>query len=147
MRKRRIWLNIVGVTIILICLGCIGLAIKANESVELMIAIVSLGVALDESIRNWITTNLIIKEHFNILSHNSQISWLQKALISQENEVRLTKIVFQMKNQKPLTDQNGNRWVHNYEEIIETSFFKNIPEKDPQNRTDSLVANIRELLI
>lgn len=102
---------------------------------------------INESIRNWITSNMIIKEHFNNQSHNSQKSWLQQALISQENKVRLTKIVFQMKNQEPLTDQNGYSWVHNYEEIIETSFFKNIPEKDPQNRTDSLVADIRELLI
>ena len=46
MRRRKIWLNIIGVTIILVCLGCIGLAIKVDDSIELMIAIVSLGVAL-----------------------------------------------------------------------------------------------------
>jgi len=49
-------------------------------------------------------------------------------------------------NRESLTDQNGNSWVYSYEEIIETSFFKSVPEKDPQNRTDSLVADIRELL-
>lgn len=52
-----------------------------------------------------------------------------------------------MKTNEPLTNQNGNSWVDSYEEIVETSFFKNIPEKDPQNRTDNLVADIRELLI
>lgn len=103
--------------------------------------------SINESIRNWITSNLIIKEHSSSQQQNCQISWLQQALISQENKVRLTKIVFQMKNREPLTDQNGNSWMHSYEEIIGTSFFKNIPEKDPQNRTDSLVADIRELLI
>lgn len=102
--------------------------------------------SINESIRNWITSNLIIKEHFSNLLHNSEITWLQQALISQENKVRLTKVIFQMKNRKPLTDQNGNSWMNNYEEIIDSSFFKNIPQKDPQNRTDSLVADIRELL-
>ena len=52
-----------------------------------------------------------------------------------------------MKTNEPLTNQNGNSWVDSYEEIVETSFFKSVPEKDPQNRTDSLVADIRELLI
>ena len=46
MRRKKIWLNIIGVTIILVCLGCVGLAIKVDDSIELMIAIVSLGVAL-----------------------------------------------------------------------------------------------------
>lgn len=103
--------------------------------------------SINESIRNWITSNLIIKEHFSSHLHNRQITWLQQALISQENKVRLTKIVFQMKNKEPLTDQNGNSWLHSYEDIMDTPFFKKIPEKDPQNRTDSLVADIRELLI
>lgn len=52
-----------------------------------------------------------------------------------------------MNNRVPLTDQNGNSWVHRYEGIIGTSFFKNISVKDPQNRTDNLVADVRGLLI
>lgn len=101
---------------------------------------------IEESCRNWITANLIIAEHFRSYSPHQQVSWLQQALISQENKVRLTKILFQMMSKRPLTDHNGNPWVDNYAEIVTTPFFQNVPEKDPQKRTDSLVADIRELI-
>lgn len=101
---------------------------------------------IDESIRSWITSNKIIAEHFSAPTSTGQVTWLQQALISQENKVRLSKVVFQMLRHQTLTDYNGNHWVENYSGIIETDFFKNIPTKDPQNRTDSLVADIRELI-
>ena len=101
---------------------------------------------IDESIRSWITSNKIIAEHFSAPTPSGQVTWLQQALISQENKVRLSKVVFQMLRHQTLTDYNGNHWVENYSGIIETDFFKNIPTKDPQNRTDSLVADIRELI-
>ena len=101
---------------------------------------------INESIRSWITSNKIIAEHFSSKIDSSQISWLQQAMISQENKVRLSKIVFQMMKNLPLTDYNGNAWVEQYGKITETAFFKNIPEKDPQKRTDDLVDDIREML-
>ena len=101
---------------------------------------------IEESSRNWMTANLIIAEHFKIHSPQLQVTWLQQALISQENKVRLTIILFQMMRKRTLTDHNGNQWVERNEEIVNTPFFRNIPESDPQKRTDSLVADIRELL-
>jgi len=101
---------------------------------------------INESIRSWITSNKIIAEHFSSKIDSSQISWLQQAMISQENKVRLSKIVFQMMKKLSLTDYNGNAWVEQYGKITETAFFKNIPEKDPQKRTDDLVDDIREML-
>lgn len=101
---------------------------------------------IEESSRNWITANLIIAEHFKAHIHQRQMSWLQQALVSQENKVRLTKILFQMMSNRPLTDHNGNHWVDNYEDIVSTPFFENVPKKDPLNRTDSLMADIRGLL-
>jgi hypothetical protein len=101
---------------------------------------------INESIRSWITSNKIISEHFASKLGAGQVSWLQQALISQENKVRLSKVVFQMMRQEPLTDYNGNAWVESYNEILDTPFFKNVPEKDPQKRTDSLVDDIIILL-
>lgn len=101
---------------------------------------------INESIRSWITSNKIISEHFASKLGAGQVSWLQQALISQENKVRLSKVVFQMMRQEPLTDYNGNAWVESYNEIVDTPFFKNVPEKDPQKRTDSLVDDIIILL-
>lgn len=101
---------------------------------------------IDESIRSWMTSNKIIAEHFASKLDAVQVSWLQQALISQENKVRLSKVVFQMMRQEPLADYNGKAWVEHYSDILNTSFFKNIPEKDPQKRTDSLVKDIKELI-
>ena len=101
---------------------------------------------INESIRSWMTSNKIIAEHFSSKLPAGQVSWLQQALISQENKVRLSKVVFQMIRREPLTDYHGNAWVKHYGDITRTSFFKGIPEKDPQKRTDSLVEDIRGLL-
>ena len=101
---------------------------------------------INESIRSWMTSNKIIAEHFSSKLPAGQVSWLQQALISQENKVRLSKVVFQMIRREPLTDYHGNGWVKHYGDITRTSFFKGIPEKDPQKRTDSLVEDIRGLL-
>lgn len=101
---------------------------------------------INESIRSWKTSNKIIAEHFASKLSSGQVSWMQQALISQENKVRLSKVVFQMMRKEPLTDYNGNSWVEHYNEITMTSFFINVPEKDPQKRTDSLVEDIRELI-
>ena len=102
---------------------------------------------INESIRSWMTSNKVIAEHFVSKFPQGQFSWLQQALISQENKVRLSKVVFQMMRQDPLTDYNGNAWVEHYSEITETPFYKNVPEKDPQKRTDGLVEDIRELIM
>lgn len=101
---------------------------------------------INKSIRSWITSNKMIAEHFASKLSSGQVTWLQQALISQENKVRLSKVVFQMMRLQPLTDYNGNKWVEHYNDITETSFFKNIPEKDPQKRTDSLVEDIKALI-
>ncbi len=101
---------------------------------------------INESIRSWITSNKIIAEHFASKLSPGQVTWLQQAFISQENKVRLTKAIFQMMKQQPLTDYNGNKWIEHYSYITETSFFKTIPERDPQKRTDSLADDIRKIL-
>jgi hypothetical protein len=101
---------------------------------------------INESIRNWMTANQIIAEHFAQKDSSGQISYLQQALISQENKVRLFKVVIQMINKQPLTDHNGNPWVSYYRDVTDTAFFKGIPEKDPQNQTDILIQDIMMLL-
>lgn len=104
--------------------------------------------SINESIRCWITTNQIIAEHFSTIrgTETESLSWLQQALISQENKVRLSKVVFQMMSKKLLTDHNDNPWVKNSADIIKTPFFKSVPENDPQNRTNSLIKDIHDLI-
>ena len=100
---------------------------------------------MNESIRSWITSNKMIAENLkNIDGGNA--SWLQRAFVSEEKSVRLSKVVMQMMVQQPLTDYNGNGWLKNYNEITETAFFKNIPKPDPQKLTDSLIEDIELLL-
>ena len=101
---------------------------------------------INESIRSWITSNKIISEHFSAKLKDGQVTWLQQAFISEENFVRLSKIVLQMLRKEPLTDYNGNAWVKKYSEVLETPFFKRIPENDPQQLSDSLVEDIKELI-
>lgn len=101
---------------------------------------------INESIRSWITSNMIIAEHFASKLEKEQVTWLQQALISQENKVRLTKIILQIMKNSSLTDYNGNVWLKSYSKLLKTPFFKGIPEKDPQQLTDSLVKDIEELL-
>ena len=101
---------------------------------------------INESIRSWITSNKMISEHFSSKNPNGELSWLQKSFTSEENLVRLTKIVMQMLRQEPLTDYNGNAWLGDYKEITGTLFFKNVPQTDPLKLTDHLVADIRALL-
>lgn len=95
---------------------------------------------INESIRSWMTSNKMISEYF------SEKSWLQQAFISEENFVRLSKVVLQMKKKEPLTDYNGNPWISNYSDIISTPFYNSIPKKDPQMLTDSLLEDIKTLL-
>lgn len=101
---------------------------------------------INESIRSWMTSNKIIAEHFATKLSEGEVSWLQQAFISEEKFVRLTKVVMQMIRQQPLTDYNGNAWCNNYNDILETTFFKSIPEKDPQQLSDILMEDIRELI-
>jgi len=101
---------------------------------------------INESIRSWMTSNKIIAEQLALKHPNNSKSWLQQAFMSEENFVRLTKVIMQMKREQPLTDYNGNAWVNSYSEITETSFFKGLPKKDPQQLSDSLVEDIRTLL-
>lgn len=46
MRRRKLWLNIIAFAIVLICSAGLGTAMTADSSNELMIAVISLGVAL-----------------------------------------------------------------------------------------------------
>lgn len=101
---------------------------------------------INESIRSWITSNKIIAENIKTKDSNGNTSWLQESFISEENSVRLSKVIMQMMNHQPLTDYNGNAWVRDYSEITETSFYKRIPPKDPQKLTDSLKEDISTLL-
>ena len=100
---------------------------------------------INESIRSWMTSNKIIAEHF-VSKNIKDLTFLQQALISQENKVRLSKVILQMMKNQPLTDYNGNPWVKQYDDITQTSFFKGLPEEDPQKQTDSLVEDIKELI-
>jgi hypothetical protein len=100
---------------------------------------------INESIRSWITSNRMIAEHITP-NPDSNASWLQKAFVSEENSVRLSKVLMQMMSNQPLTDYNGNAWVSDYNEIADTSFYKSIPPKDPQKLTDSLKEDICKLL-
>ena len=113
------------------------LGAKTNEDWETII---------DESIRNWNTSNQIVSDHFSTRLPSGQVTWLHQGIISQGNKVRLTKILFQMHDGKPLTNPNGDVWVKKYHDVLNTPFFKSIPEKDPQKRTDRLVTDIKELL-
>lgn len=101
---------------------------------------------INESIRSWITSNKIIAESIKTKDSNGNTSWLQESFISEENSVRLSKVIMQMMSHQPLTDYNGNAWVSDYSEITETSFYKSIPPKDPQKLTDSLVEDVCKLL-
>ena len=101
---------------------------------------------INESIRSWITSNKIISEHFSGKMEEGQVTWLQQAFISEENFVRLSKILLQIMRKEPLTDYNGNAWVKKYSEVLETPFFKQIPENDPQQLSDNLVEDIKELI-
>lgn len=100
---------------------------------------------INESIRCWITSNRIIAEHFQSKGNNGQLTWLQQALKSQENKVRLTKIVFSMMRGIPLKNHNEILWVDTYADILNTPFFKGLPENDPQNRIQSLMEDIKVL--
>ncbi len=99
----------------------------------------------NESIRGWITLNKIIAEH---LGAEDQVSWLQQALISQENKMHLTKIIYQMMDNQSLTDYNGKEWIKpkDYAQVEESSLFRNLPQNDPQARTDSLVREIKNMV-
>jgi len=92
------------------------------------------------------TSNKIIAEQFTTKYGADYISWLQQALISQENKVRLSKVVLQMMRHQPLSDHNGNPWLKHHSDITETSFYKNIPDTDPQKQIDSLKEDVANLL-
>ena len=101
---------------------------------------------INESIRSWMTSNKIIAEQLSSKHPNSKKSWLQQAFISEENYVRLTKVLMQIMKQQPITDYNGNAWV-DYNGLMTTTFFESIPKNDPQKLTDTLVVDIKEMII
>lgn len=101
---------------------------------------------INKSIRSWMTSNMIIAEQFTLKHPNSKKSWLQQAFMSEENFVRLTKVIMQIIKQQPLTDYNGNAWISNYSDLTETSFYKSIPKEDPQKLTDNLMKDLQALL-
>ena len=100
----------------------------------------------NESIRGWITLNKIIAEH---LPKKENKTWLQQALISQENKMRLSKVIYQMIDDQPITDYNGKIWIEkeHYRDFIQTKFYDSIPKSDPQARTDSLINDIKSFII
>lgn len=100
---------------------------------------------MNESIRSWITANRMLGEYISSIPDVNR-SWLQTSMISQENKVMLVKIIYQILEQKTLTDHNGNKWLEEYKDVLETDFYKNIPARDPLNRTDGLVDNLNTLL-
>ena len=97
----------------------------------------------DKSIREWIILNKIIADH---MVPNKERSWFQQALISQENKMRLKKVIYQIMNGQVLTDFNGNAIGDKYEDFLNTSFFQSLPKEDPQARTDELVQDILDLI-
>ena len=97
---------------------------------------------MNESIRCWMTTNKIISDHFKTNSYDTTAPWLQQAFKSEENYVRLSKILMQMAKNQSLTDYHGNIWLNTYSDIIQTQFFVNIPKEDPIKLTDKLVADV-----
>lgn len=101
---------------------------------------------INESIRSWMTVNRIIDEHFNKRELAGKHTWLQQAFISEENNVRLSKVVMQMMIQQPLTDYNSNAWISDYSAITESSFFNSVPPQDPLKLSDTLMNDIRNLL-
>lgn len=101
---------------------------------------------INESLQCWTTANMVIEEHLGSSRYSETSSWLQKAILSQENKVRLSKVIFQMKINVPLTDMNGDLWTENYQEFLNSTFFKNLPSKDPLKRTDSLINDIKLLI-
>jgi hypothetical protein len=92
------------------------------------------------------TSNKIIAEQLTLRHPNSKKSWLQQAFVSEENFVRLTKVIMQIIKQQPLTDYNGNAWISDYSDLTETSFYKSIPKEDPQKLTDNLMKDLQALL-
>ncbi len=102
---------------------------------------------INESIRSWMTTNKIIAEHFNNKLEDKNVTWLQQAFVSEENNVRLSKIILQMMRKEPLTDYNGNLWVQHYGDITKTQFYKDIPNEDPLKLTDILIEDVNALLL
>ena len=101
----------------------------------------------NESIREWITLNKLIAEHLKA-SKNKKETWLQRALISQEDKMHLTKIIYQMMDHQALTDYNGKEWIkpEDYVQVVDSTLFRRIPEKDPQARTDTLVQEIKSMV-
>lgn len=96
---------------------------------------------INESIRCWMTANRMIADHLKTKDPSSKSSWLQLAFCSEENYVRLSKVLMQMSITQPLTDYNGNKWLDTYTDLAQTPFFKNIPKEDPIKLTDNLVAD------
>lgn len=101
---------------------------------------------INESIQSWMTSNKMIAEQFKSKYPGNKPSWLLQAFISEENYVRLTKVVMQIMRHQPLSDYNGNPWLKNYNEIENIPFYKNIPKNDPQKLTDSLLKDIQMLI-
>ena len=100
---------------------------------------------MNESIRSWVAANRMLGEYISSMPGINR-SWLQTSMISQENKVMLVKIIYQILEQKTLTDHNGNKWLEEYSEVLQTDFYKKIPVCDPLDRTDKLVANLNALL-
>jgi len=88
----------------------------------------------------------LIRNSLNKKAQNKPDTWLRQSLKSQENKVQLAKIIFQMYEGNPLTDQNGNVWVKKYSDITQTDFYRNIPQNDPLDRTNILIKDIQEML-
>ena len=101
---------------------------------------------INESIFNWHISNLTVKDILKAKYHDPKDTWLLIAQKSQEDKVKLTKIIFQITTGKPLTDHQGNILVDNYPDILLKDYFKNTSDKDPLRRTDKLKEEITKRL-
>lgn len=100
-------------------------------------------ICINESIQNWMTANKMIAELLASTQSNASPTWLQQDFISEENYVRLSKIIMQMMRRQPLTDHNGNKWFTEYGSLKETPFFQNIPLTDPRKLSGKLMKDIQ----
>lgn len=97
---------------------------------------------INESIVNWHISNLTVKDIFKAKYNDPIDTWLLIAQKSQEDKVKLSKIIFQITTKKPLTDHHGNILVDNYHDILSHDYFKNTIDDDPLARTKKLKEEI-----
>lgn len=126
MRRRKIWLSITVVMTIIIFSAGVGLALKPDNTNELVVAVVSLAVAL-------LALYISLRTFYSIDEVNAISRMDGNVMENSRYRPNILRAVF--------------RFLQiDFRDITETSFFKAVPEKDPQKRTDSLVEDIKALI-